>query len=177
MTNEILVGDKVSIRPITLDDTNDIIRWRNSDFVRSKFIYRRAITKEMHEKWLRDYVFTGNVIQFIIEDNNNKIGSVYLRDIDNNNLKAEFGIFIGDFNNTSKGYGREATFLILRYAFNTLKLNKVFLRVLTSNYQAIKSYEKVGFIKEGIAREDVIIDGEKHDILFMSILSNDFKGC
>lgn len=176
MINEILVGDKVSIRPITLDDTDDIVRWRNSDFVRSKFIYRRIITKEMHEKWMSDFVFVGNVAQFIIEHNNEKIGSVYLRDIDNNNLKAEFGIFIGDSTNTSKGKGSEATLLILRYAFNTLKLNKVFLRVLASNYRAIKSYEKVGFIKEGIAREDVIIDDVKHDVLFMSILSNDFKG-
>lgn len=176
MINEFLVGEKVSIRPITLDDTDDIIRWRNSDFVRNKFIYRRTITKEMHEKWLRDFVNVGSVAQFIIEHNKEKIGSVYLRDIDNNNFKAEFGIFIGDSNNTSKGFGSEATLLILRYAFKTLKLNKVFLRVFASNFHAIKSYEKVGFIKEGIAREDVIIDSEKHDILFMSILSNEFKG-
>ena len=47
---------EVSIRPITYDDTEDIIRWRNSDSVRSRFIDKRLFTKESHERWLKEYV-------------------------------------------------------------------------------------------------------------------------
>ena len=58
--------DIVTIRPITYDDTEDIIRWRNSDYVRSRFIDQRLFTKESHEYWLKNFVETKKVDQFII---------------------------------------------------------------------------------------------------------------
>ena len=64
---------EVTIRPITYDDTEDIIRWRNSDFVRSRFIDQTLFTKESHEKWLKNFVETGKVAQFIILLNENLI--------------------------------------------------------------------------------------------------------
>ena len=57
---------EVKIRPITYDDTEDIIRWRNSDYVRSRFIDQRLFTKESHEYWLKNFVETGKVAQFMI---------------------------------------------------------------------------------------------------------------
>ncbi|MEG1011498.1 MAG: GNAT family protein, partial [Ruthenibacterium sp.] len=97
------------------------------------------------------------------------IGSVYLRDIDSENHKAELGVFIGDNTARGKGYGTLAIEKLLEYAFTNLKLHKVFLRVFKKNEIAIRSYEKTGFVKEGCFCDDVCIDGLFYDVVFMGI--------
>lgn len=165
------------IRKIEKSDTENILRWRNSDGVAKNFIYRKPLTRQEHENWLDTHIASGRVAQFIIEeaDNNLSVGSVYLRDIDHNHKKAEFGIFIGEEAARGKGHGTQATFLMLQYAFEELSLNKVFLRVFAHNENAIKCYLNAGFKKEGLFRDDVLIDGKFYDIMFMSILKNEWK--
>ena len=165
---------KIRIRAITEEDTDKIIKWRNDPSVNQYFIYRKPFTRESHLNWLHNKVLKGEAAQFIIMKDDESIGTVYLRDIDHENKKCEFGIFIGEDSNCGKGYGRLSSKLIIDYAFNILKLNKVFLRVFSTNMRAIKCYEKIGFQQEGLFREDVIIDGKPFDLIFMSILKKDW---
>ena len=144
---------KISIRPIEFGDTDLIVKWRNSDAVRLNFIDRRELTKEIHENWMNTKVLVGNVVQFIICVDGTPVGSVYLRDIDKKHQKAEFGIFIGEELKQGHGIGQEAGKQILKYAFDELNLNRVFLRVLAENEHAINCYKKIGFVQEGYARE------------------------
>lgn len=173
----IIYGDKIILRNIDLSDTDDIIRWRNNESVKKYFINQTLFTKESHLKWMNDYVSAGRTYQFIIieKENNISIGSVYLRDVDKINKKAEFGVFIGEEKYRGLGIGIEATKLILKYAFNELGLNKIFLRVLSDNYSAIKSYLKVGFKYEGYFREDVCVNSKYLDVIFMGILRDEEK--
>lgn len=62
--NQLISGSKVFLRLMTIEDTDDIVRWRNSDRVRANFIYQTLFTKEGHLDWVKKYVDTGNVIQF-----------------------------------------------------------------------------------------------------------------
>ena len=100
------------------------------------------------------------------------VGSVYIRDIDKTHQKAEYGIFIGEPQARGKGYGTAAAQLMIKYCFEELQLHRLFLRVYAENIQAIRSYEKAGFVKEAHLREDVCIDGKYHDIVLMGILNN-----
>ena len=120
---------EITIRPITYNDTDDIIRWRNSEYVNARFIDRRMFTKESHEAWLENFVKTGKVAQFIILLDGKGVGSVYLRDIDYDKKDAEFGIFIGEESARGKGVGTKSAGLILEYAFDELNLNKVFFLI------------------------------------------------
>ena len=143
-------GKKILLRPMTEEDTENIVRWRNEAFVRKNFIYQKPFTAEGHKQWTETMVDTGRVIQFIICTMEKKpVGSVYLRDIDRVHNKAEYGIFIGEEEALSKGYGSEAAELMIRYAFEELHLHKLYLRVLAGNERARKSYEKAGFVQEG----------------------------
>lgn len=158
----------VTIRPITYGDTDDIIKWRNSDYVRSHFIDQRLFTKESHEYWLRNMVETGKVAQFIILLDKIPVGSVYLRDIDYDKKSAEYGIFIGEESARGKGVGTKSAELIIKYAFDELHLEKIFLRVHKDNIGAVKSYEKAGFIKND--REETLdINGCKKEVIFMEL--------
>ena len=170
--------NELYLRKIEYSDTDDIIRWRNQDEIRKFFIYQQLITKEEHITWLEDNIATRKTEQFIIVDKKKEhsIGSVYLRDVDYKNKKAELGIFIGEISYLGKGYGSKAAKIILKYGFNELGLNKVFLRVLADNSRAIRSYEKVGFQQEGYFRKDVLINGSFHDLIFMALLHDEFGG-
>lgn len=168
---------KVSIRPITEADTDKIVKWRNAPSVMEHFIYRTPLTREDHLNWFYNRVRTGEVFQFMIidEEAGEEVGSVYLRDVDLQNKKCEYGIFIGEDSCRGKGIGSAAAKLALDFAFEKLKLNRVFLRVFADNTRAIKSYENAGFVCEGKFRDDVIIDGKAYDMVFMGILREEWK--
>lgn len=168
-----IIGEHVILRPITDADTNNIVRWRNSDHVRRNFIYQTLFTPESHREWLRDKVGTGLVEQFIIheKDKDMDVGSVYLRDIDQTHRRAEFGIFIGEEQEMGHGIGSESIRLILQYGFEELKLHKIFLRVLADNEIAKRSYEKAGFMQEAYLKDEVCIRGEYKDLILMRRLN------
>ena len=163
----------IYLRFMTYDDTDLIVNWRNTDDVRKNFIYQALFTRESHENWIRTKVETGDVVQMIICEtgSDRPVGSVYVRDVDLTHHKAEYGIFIGEADARGKGYGTAAAKLMIRYCFEEMKLHRLFLRVYAENQQAIKSYEKAGFEREALLRDDVCIDGNYRDIVLMGILN------
>ena len=62
-------GEKVSLRPISREDTPLIVAWRNKPSVYRHFIFRQPFTPQLHENWLKTKVDTGQVIQYIIMEN------------------------------------------------------------------------------------------------------------
>ena len=89
--------------------------------------------------------------------------------------RAELTMCIGKIELQSKGYGREATMLVLDHAFTKLNLHSVMLRVISYNERAITCYEACGFQHSGKRRE-ARIDGEKfYDVLYMDILAGEFR--
>lgn len=160
----------VYLRLMTSEDTDRIVGWRNQEDVRRNFIYRGAFNRETHENWIRTQVDTGRVVQMMICDlaTDKPIGSVYIRDIDRQHNKAEYGIFIGESEARGRGAGTAAAKLMLRYCFEEAGLHRIYLRAFAENIPAIRSYEKAGFRREGYLRDDVCVDGEYRDIVWMA---------
>lgn len=163
----------IYLRLMTYEDTDLIVEWRNSDPVRKRFIYQEPFTREGHENWIKNRIETGNVVQMIICSlgTDRPLGSVYIRDIDRQHRKAEYGIFIGEDEARGKGIGTAAAGLMLRYCFEEEKLHRVYLRVFADNMQAVRSYEKAGFVREACLKDDVCIDGEYRDIILMAVIN------
>ena len=173
---KVIENEKIYLRKMEYTDTSDIIRWRNSDAVRTHFIYQGLFTKESHEQWIRTMVETGKVDQLIIcmqttDGQEKPVGSVYIRDIDATHNKAEYGIFIGEEAARGCGIGSMAADLMIRYCFEQLRLHRLFLRVFADNVQAIRSYEKAGFKREALLKDDVLINGQYRDIVLMGIIN------
>ena len=96
---------------------------------------------------------------------------MYFRDVDPVNDSAEYGIFIGEASARHRGIGTATARIFVEFGLNTLRLHRISLRVIGGNDVARRSYENAGFVTEGVFRDMVKLDGEFHDVVFMSILS------
>jgi RimJ/RimL family protein N-acetyltransferase len=102
------------------------------------------------------------------------IGRVEWEALDRHNRSAEVMILIGDPAYWGHGFGTDTLVALLRYLFHAQGLHRVSLSVLSWNERAIRSYEKVGFVAEGVLRDDVYDDGRYHDQTVMGILRHEF---
>jgi len=165
MFPEILIDDDLGVRPITMEDTADIVRWRANPRVKENFLYRGPFDEAIHTHWMNTKVASGEVIQFIILLNERPVGSVYFRDVDPFLETAEYGIFIGEDSAIGLKIGNKVAKWAVDYARRKLNLKSLMLRVLADNEPAIRSYENAGFVKESITPD--FIDGR--DLMFMKI--------
>ena len=62
----VMEGQDIYLRPMDGSDTDNIIKWRNTDFVRRNFIYQKPFTRQGHENWTKTMIDTGKAVQFII---------------------------------------------------------------------------------------------------------------
>ncbi|MBK9975556.1 MAG: GNAT family N-acetyltransferase [Planctomycetes bacterium] len=88
---------------------------------------------------------------------------------------AEWGVYIGRPDQWGKGYGREMARTTLKYAFDVLNLNRVMLRVNADNIGGIKSYEAAGFVREGVQRQAMYVEGKYLDTILMGVLRQDWR--
>jgi diamine N-acetyltransferase len=101
------------------------------------------------------------------------IGKTYLSSI--SNLTAEFGIVIGEQDCQGKGYGTEATRLMLDYAFTVLGLHNVMLTVMEYNQAGLTAYRNAGFREIGRRRQVQWMHGKLWDSVYMDCLSTEFQ--
>ncbi|WP_370541814.1 GNAT family N-acetyltransferase [Alicyclobacillus sp. SO9] len=74
-----------------------------------------------------------------------------------------------------RGYGTEATAIMLEYGFGILNLHRIDLDVYSINERAIHVYEKVGFKREGVLRDAHYYNNTYYDTIIMSILEDEYR--
>jgi RimJ/RimL family protein N-acetyltransferase len=164
-----IVGEKVILAPIPDSDEfytlyhkwlcNKEIKWKLGE---EGIEYTKEEIKKMHDEWKADF----KNITFCILNKETKepIGDVNLFDSEEFEGKPEMSILIGD--HSRKGFGTEASQLLLNFAFNKLKLGEINLTVYKDNLSAVGLYKKLGF--EII---DEIEDEDKRKEYVMKILN------
>ena len=148
-------GEKVGLGPIRRDLIATYQRWFNElQVTRTLDLPIRPVTFEDESSWF-ERVATGATVVFTIYElvTMRPIGNLDLRNIDYYNGIAEYGIAIGEVDAWGKGYGTEATRLMLAYAFDVLGLYNVQLAVYTNNLRGLRAYERAGFkrVASGVA--------------------------
>lgn len=164
----------IILRPITVADTANIVRWRNSWEVKKNLFSQTELTEAQHLQWLDRRVRTGDCFQYIIVDigENDKvedIGTVFIKSIDRENQKGEFGIFIGEISARGKGFATLATKEIIKIAFENISLNRVYLQVFSDNEAAVRAYKRAGFMVEGVLCQDFLRYDGFQDVIVMGI--------
>jgi diamine N-acetyltransferase len=181
-----LIGDRVRLRRIERADLPRFVAWLNDPEVRQHLALVYPLSLVQEDAWFEEQQKAEPAAQpFAIEGRQARgegepewvlVGATGLHVVDWRSRWAELGIFLGDKSRWGDGLGTEATRLLVRWAFDTLNLNRVFLRVYADNARAIRCYEKVGFQSEGRLRQDRYQDGRYVDTVLMGLLREEFPG-
>lgn len=137
--------ETVTLRPITPSDTDDIVRWRNSDAVRLNMHDQRMINTEQHRDYYKKQILTGKTVLYIILADRLAIGTVYYKFL--NKEQVELGIFIGETEYIGKGYGCVSFEKLLQNTHNNVEIKQLLVKVSNSNIRAINLYSSFGFEK------------------------------
>ncbi len=177
MHNPFLIGATIYLRPLESGDIPKLVAWFNDPEVLRTVLRSDPITREVEEQWLTriGQSPTDLVLGIAKRESNQLLGVTGLHRIDWQSRHAEFGIAIGEKNEWGKGYGTEATRLILGHAFRTLNLHRVWLHVLAGHLSALRAYEKTGFVQEGILRQQLYKEGRYQDLVTMAILRSEWE--
>ncbi len=171
-----LEGEAIYLRPIEMSDQKRCQRWINDRATRTTLAAYLPINEDAERGFIESAAKDNNTVHFAIvrRDGHQHIGNCSLMGIHWKDRKAEFGIMIGEVDQRGKGYGTETTRLTVQFAFETLNLNRVQLCVFTDNEAGIRAYEKVGFVREGIKRENTFVDGRYIDEVMYSLLAREY---
>ncbi len=175
-----IVGEKVALGPIHRGVVSLLNKWEN-DFAVGFLGGDRLqpVAKEATEAY-NEYLLKGerrDQIFFIIYEYPalHPIGLAELRHIDHRSRTAEFGILIGEKDSWDKGYGTEATRLVLDYGFTVGCLHNIMLETYSYNERAIRAYTRAGFRIIGRRREAARWGNKLYDGVMMDCLSTEFE--
>jgi len=172
-----IVGDRVVLGPLRRDLIPLYARWVN-DFGTQRTLGADPLPRDLGAVTDHYDHFTArpDCAQFTIYEHASwrPIGITELQAIDLHHGTAEFVIFIGEAALRGRGYGTEATMLLLDYAFATLDLQSVVLRVYEYNLAGIGAYRRAGFRPIGRQRQCHWLGGRFWDAIQMECLREDF---
>ncbi len=159
-------GPRLYLRPITEDDTDMILSWRNSERVVSYFLYRKPISRAEHLDWLHNKVYKGLVHQFVIceKETDKPVGCAYMQHFNEEKLEAEVGMFMATDLPTGTGYGTEGYGLLKKYGIEILGLKRLFAEVLAKNIASIRMNEKNDYVFESLKKDFPVSDGSFEDL-------------
>lgn len=179
MRNPALVGRALYLRAIERDDSEDFQTWMNDQEVARNLALYRPVTRDDQGRFMEHAMSgadpTEAVFAIVRKKADLLIGSTGLHLIDWRRRVACFGIEIGRKEEWGKGYGTEATALVVAYAFRELNLNRVWLHVYEYNTRGIGAYKRVGFRVEATLRQDSFRDGRYWDVYHMGLLRSEWE--
>lgn len=172
-----ICGKLICLRAIENKDLQLIVEWRNKPDIYINFYEHEPLSLAMQEKWFENFLQRTDEKFWIAETLVDRIpiGTIALVDIDWRNRKAEIGrVLIASPDYRSGGYGKELLNLVIKYAFEHLNMNRLYLEVYEHNKTAVNFYRKAGFTQEGCYRKHIFSQGDYRDVLVFSILKNEY---
>jgi RimJ/RimL family protein N-acetyltransferase len=177
---KMILGKTIRLRAVEREDLKLLVAWLNDPEVRENLSMYNPISMGHEELWYETTLKRPSdeqplAIEVLEKENWVIIGDISLMHLNWKVREAEVGLFIGEKSYWNRGFGRKAIRLILRHAFQTMNLNRVFLRVNETNLRGIRSYEKTGFVHEGRLRQAAFLNGHYIDLLLMGILRSEWQ--
>jgi len=179
MTAPVLTGDRVVLRPVEERDVEARRSYGWHHEIERGYGYPREtgpMTEAEAQEWYSFALAHHDEASWVVEVEGRLAGVVFLHSLVAEDRRARLAIGVLSPELQGRGYGTEATMLVLGHAFGAMGLHRVDLRVLEFNTAAIACYRRCGFVEEGRERESCQVDGEWYDDILMGILDREFHG-
>lgn len=161
-----------TIRKMKDSDLWRVYEWRNHPSVRKGMFNSHVISKSSHEKWFEKLKNDKNCCLLLIQNNKQPFGFTQLSYLACRTI-ADWGFYVAP--NSTRGLGNILGQRVLEYCFNDLGLHKICGQVLSFNTKSINLHLRLGFQKEGILRNQHLIDNSYYDIYEFGIMNNEWK--
>ncbi len=174
-----IYGNGIRLRAIEKNDLPLFVRWLNDPEVRYGLMLYLPLSQAEEEQWFETMLKRPQderplMIEIEGQEGWIPVGNCGFFDINWRIRSAEVGIIIGEKSCWNQGHGTRTMRLFLNHGFETLNLNRIFLRVYDNNPRALRSYEKSGFVQEGCMRQAHYQDGQYFDVILMSVLRQEW---
>ncbi|MFH1664878.1 MAG: GNAT family protein [Candidatus Omnitrophota bacterium] len=178
MRHPFVEGNRIYLRGIERKDLEGpFFQWANDKEV-TRHLFMGAVPNIMEnlEEWFNNIRKCNEDIVFMVVDKlkDKEIGFCGFHRILWMHRHAEYRVFIGEKDYWDKGYGQEIMKLMVRYGFEILNFNKVWLGVTASHKRAVSSYLKSGMVEEGVLRQEIYRNSRYHDAVRMSMLRDEY---
>lgn len=171
-------GDFIYLRPVNDNDlTGNYAKWLIDKEV-TKFMEfgNSPVTFERMKDYLNLLKNNKNLfLAIVMTETNQHVGNIRLGPIDWFHRRADIGVLVGERSVQGKGVASAAIQLVLNYAFNIMNLKRITLGVIAENTNAIRLYEKIGFVREGCLRSHVLCNGAYHDVILYGLMAEEFN--
>jgi RimJ/RimL family protein N-acetyltransferase len=180
MPKDLLRGERVRLMALMSDDVSVIARWDHDGTFLRLFDGRPAYprTETALAEWLAGQQKSANDFTFAVRplEEDRLLGYIELDGVLWSHQVCGIAYCIGEPADRGQGYGREAVSLALAFAFHELNLHRVTLTVFNYNQPSIALAEKLGFQREGVFREFLQRDGQRHDMFLYGLLRHEWEG-
>ena len=172
-----MYGEGIRLRDYRDSDYKHMRAWVNNPRSLARCLTFFYPHSEAGTRKFLDMAASSNWKGFVIafRDTEEYIGQVDFVKLDEKNGWGELGIVIGNEEYLGKGYGTEALQLIIDFAFDQLRLNRVELVCWSFNARARHVYEKLGFVQEGVRRQKRYRNGGFHDEICYGLLREEWE--
>lgn len=168
----------MKLRDLELKDAPFMYEWMKDESVTCWFRFRaESITMDSVQMFILKNNNT-DLVNFhyaIVDDNDEYLGTVSLKNVNYDDLNAEYAIVLRKLAQ-GKGAASFATKEIQKIAFDELGLHRLYLNVLSDNEHAWKLYEHWGFIFEGESIDSVRIRDEYKSLRWYRKLKSEYIG-
>lgn len=171
---------KVLLRALDVSDAQHYYAWINDPETNLwRGLYHPTSIDEAQRWLLNHQIPNSSCLTFAIinktTNDQSPIGFIGLRDICNRSRRSEIWVYVGDKSSWGKGFGSAAMGCLIKYAFLEMNLNRIWLECDPEHKAAIRCYEKVGFIQEGMLRQSYYRRGCYRNSAIMAILREELK--
>ena len=173
----LLETERIYLRPFEQTDVDAYFPSLFDEEMRRLTGTQGSFTHQQVERFVEEASQDSSRIMLLIclQDTDEMIGEIVLMDMHAKNRSGHIRIAIDSAAHQGKGYGTEAMKLLLGYGFGICNLHRIELEVYAFNERAIRTYERLGFKREGVRRDVLFYNHRYHDAILMSMLEDEFR--
>jgi len=166
----------LALRPMTVDDRDPLLRWRNLPQVARHMYTEHEISADEHAAWFERALADLTRRYWIIVADGSDVGLANLYDISMTHRRCSWAFYIGDADVRGKGIGTFVEYSVLSSVFDRLELNRLCCEVLAENEPVWRMHLKCGFMLEGKYRRHIRKGTSYHDVIALAMLRDDWHG-
>jgi RimJ/RimL family protein N-acetyltransferase len=168
----------VRLRPLEAGDVDAILAWVNDPEIVGNLasFSGEPFTREQELAWIEQMRASKNdrVWTVLAADDGRYLGQVGVHQIFWRSKVGRLAAIIASKEEMGRGFGSAAIAQLLDRCFSELELHKVWLMIYEENERSRRTYERLGFVKEGLLREEYFHEDGWHNMLRMSLLAREW---